>query len=118
MRGLRQIKALNPKNDLDFYEIPDDISITEECAAEKPKKRIETSKLIVWFCLINGFLWVWTSYILAWFGREQIAESLSQVAVTEIIGVVLVHCLKTAVENLSKHNTWPDKSKDDDFPVG
>ncbi len=74
----------------------------------KSKKRFETSKLIVWVCLINGFLWVWCSYILAWFGRDQIAENLSQVAVTEIIGVVLAHCLKTVVENLTKNNTWPD----------
>jgi len=73
------------------------------------KKRFETSKLIVWICLINGFLWVWCSYILAWFGREQIAENLSQVAVTEIIGVVLVYCAKTVFENLSKHNSWPDR---------
>ncbi len=78
------------------------------------KKRIETSKLIVWVCLVNGFLWVWCSYLLAWFGREQIAENLSQVAVTEIIGVVLVHCLKTVVENLSKNNNWPDRFGDDE----
>jgi len=82
------------------------------------KKRFETSKLIVWVCLINGFLWVWCSYILAWFGREQIAESLSQVALTEIIGVVLVHCAKTVVENLSKNNKWPDKSGEDELPGG
>lgn len=82
------------------------------------KKRFETSKLIVWVCLINGFLWVWCSYVLAWFGREQIAESLSQVALTEIIGVVLVHCAKTVVENLSKNNKWPDKPGEDEPPGG
>ncbi len=86
--------------------------------SERPKKRFETSKLIVWVCLINGFLWVWCSYILAWFGREQIAESLSQVALTEIIGVVLVHCAKTVVENLSKNNKWPDKLGEDEPPGG
>ena len=40
----------------------------------------------------------------------QIAEGLSQVAVTEIIGVVLAYCIKSVVENLSKNNHWPDKS--------
>lgn len=69
----------------------------------------ETSKLIVWACLINGFLWVWCSYVLAYIGREQIAESLSTVAITEIIGVVLIYCLKSLFENLSKNNSWPDK---------
>lgn len=73
------------------------------------KKKATTMKVIVWVCLLNGLAWVWCSYILAWMGREQIAESLSQVALTEIIGVVLVYAIKAAVENLSKNNSWPDK---------
>ena len=44
-----------------------------------------TSKLIVWACLLNGFAWVWCSYLLAYLGRAEIAESLSQVALTEIV---------------------------------
>lgn len=78
------------------------------------QKRWNTTKVVVWVCLLNGFAWVWCSYILAWLGKEQIAESLSQVAVTEIIGVVLVYCLKAAIENLSKNNNWPDKPGTDD----
>ena len=73
--------------------------------------KIETTKRAVWTCLINGFAWAWCSYLLAYLGREQIAESLSQVAITEIIGVVLVYCLKSLFENMSKHNNWPDKIK-------
>ena len=41
--------------------------------------------------------------------KYTIAEQLSQVAITEIIGVVLVYALKSLVENLSKNNQWPDK---------
>lgn len=74
------------------------------------KKRMETMKKIIWACLINGFLWVWCSYILAWMDKVQIAESLSQVAVTEIVGVVLAYAIKSVVENLSKNNRWPDKA--------
>ncbi len=73
--------------------------------------KIETTKKIVWACLINGFAWVWCSYLLAYLGREQIAETLSQVAITEIIGVVLVYCLKSLFENISKNNSWPDKKE-------
>lgn len=91
----------------------------ERIEETKPKKkRIETSKLIVWVCLLNGFLWVWCSYILAWLDKVQIAESLSQVAVTEIIGVVLAYCLKSAVENLSKNNNWPDKNNSNSSGLG
>lgn len=57
-----------------------------------------TTKRVVWFCLINGVGWVWCSYLLAYLGRNEIAESLSKVAVTEIIGVVLVYCLKSLFE--------------------
>ena len=68
-----------------------------------------TSKRITWFCLLNGVAWVWCSYLLAYLGRSAIAESLSKVAITEIIGVVLAYCLKSLFENLSKHNNWPDR---------
>ena len=75
------------------------------------KKKRTTTKLVVWACLINGFAWVWCSYLLAYLGRAEIAESLSKVAITEIIGVVLVYSLKSLAENLSKNNDWPDKKK-------
>ena len=77
-----------------------------------PKKKLTrttTMKLIVWFCLLNGFAWVWCSYLLAYLGRTAIAENLSKVAITEIIGVVLVYAVKSLLENLSKNNQWPDK---------
>lgn len=73
------------------------------------KRKHETMKMVVWVCLANGFAWVWCSYILAFLDKMQIAESLSQVAVTQIIGVVLAYAIKSAIENLSKNNSWPDK---------
>nr|DAU75747.1 MAG TPA: hypothetical protein [Caudoviricetes sp.] len=69
-----------------------------------------TTKKVVWVCLTNGCLWVWCSYLLAYLGRAEIAESLSKVAITEIIGVVLIYCLKSLFENLSMNNIWPDKT--------
>lgn len=74
---------------------------------EKPQGT--TTKRVIWLCLGNGISWVWCSYILAYLGRVEIAESLSKVAITEIIGVVLIYCLKSLFENISKNNEWPDK---------
>ena len=74
------------------------------------KEKTTTTKRVVWVCLINGICWVWCSYGLAYLGRTSIAESLSKVAITEIIGVVLVYCLKSLFENISKNNQWPDKT--------
>lgn len=71
--------------------------------------RPETMKRFVWACVINGFAWVWCSYILAYLDKPQIAEELSKVALVEIIVPVAVYALKSVVENLSKNNRWPDK---------
>ena len=57
-----------------------------------------TTKLITWFCLINGVLWVWCSYFLAYIGRTEIVEHLSSLAITEIMSVVLLYCLKALFE--------------------
>ena len=75
------------------------------------REQSTTSKRVVWFCLGNGVAWVWCSYILAYLGRAEIAESLSKVALTEIVAVVLTYSLKSLFENLSKNNNWPDKEK-------
>jgi hypothetical protein len=88
----KRVKALRVGNDGDASE-----------------KKMETMKKVIAACLLNGFAWVWCSYVLAILDKTQIAESLSQVAVTEIIGVVLAYSLKSAIENLSKNNSWPDK---------
>lgn len=73
----------------------------------------ETMKRVVWACVVNGFAWVWCSYILAWLDKPQIAEELSKVALAEIIAPVIVYALKSVVENLSKNNRWPDKQPAD-----
>lgn len=72
-------------------------------------KRLEMMKQMVWVGFGNGIAWVWCSYILAALDKPQIAESLSQVAVTEIIAIAFVYALKAGAENLSKNNRWPDK---------
>ena len=69
----------------------------------------ETMKRVVWACVINGFAWVWCSYILAALDKPQIAEELSKVALAEIIMPVAVYAIKSGVENLSKNNRWPDR---------
>ena len=83
------------------------------------KRRVPTTKKILWICLVNGILWVWCSYALAFIGmfRENyagasIAESLSSAAITEIIGVVLVYCLKALLE---KRKDFGEVGKDETY---
>ena len=72
-------------------------------SAHRSKRgRTETMKAAVWLCLFNGCAWVWCSYLLAYLGREQIAEQLSGKAVTEIIAVILAYAIKSLVERVAK----------------
>lgn len=98
-----------------MFEADAEVDAAVDADEARPGKepRLTTTKVIVLLCLLNGFAWVWCSYILAWNGKEQIAESLSQVALTEIIAVVLVYAAKSVFENLSKNNSWPDKPGSD-----
>lgn len=83
----------------------------------KNKIKSFTHKAVA-FLLLNGVAWIWCSYLLAYLGREDIAETLSKTVVVEILGVFLVYGLKSLFENLSKNNTWPDKkaSEEEDTP--
>lgn len=85
---------------------------------KKKRKRLPTTKKILWICLINGLLWVWCSYALAFIGTIRqyesvaIAESLSSAAVTEVVGVVLVYCLKSLFE---KRKDFGEVGKVDEY---
>lgn len=71
------------------------------------KKWLEsTTKQLVWWLIINGTIWIYLSYILAYLGRDDIAETLSRAVVTEVIGTMAVYCIKAAVENVFKNNTF------------
>lgn len=63
-----------------------------------------TSKQLIWFFAINGVLWIWCSYILAFIGKEQIAESLSSTVCQVIIGTCVAYLVTSTVENVSKYN--------------
>ncbi len=80
--------------------------------AQNDKKT--TTKRVVWFCVINGVGWVWCSYLLAYLGRENIAESLSKTAVTEIIAVVLLYCLKSLFEKRESFGAVGKKKETDE----
>lgn len=67
------------------------------------KKTLTYMKRIVMFILINAVLWVWCSYALAFLGRYEIAESLSETAVTSVIATILTYGIKSTVEKISEY---------------
>lgn len=67
------------------------------------------SKRLFTLIAFNAILWVWCSYILAWFGRYEIAQELSRTAITCILGVVITNASKSALENVSKYG-WKGRN--------
>ncbi|MCM1230260.1 MAG: hypothetical protein NC489_09005 [Ruminococcus flavefaciens] len=65
-----------------------------------------TSKQLIWFFSINGVIWIWCSYILAFLGREQIAESLSSTVCEIIVGSLVAYLVTSTVENVFKFNSF------------
>lgn len=84
----------------------------EKSALKRMATFIETtSKQLVWFYSINGVLWIWCSYILAFQGKVQIAETLSSNVCSVIIGQIGFYFITKTVENVFKHNvfSWTKK---------
>ncbi len=77
---------------------------------KKILKGFNFSKVLVVWLLSNGTAWIWFSYWLAYLGKGEIAETLSKVVATEILGVFALYAVKSLFENLSKNNSWPDKT--------
>ena len=62
------------------------------------KKYVTYTKRWLTFILINGVVWVYLSYVLAFMDRPQIAETLSTQAVISIIATMIGYFAKSAFE--------------------
>ena len=71
----------------------------------KKTRDAEFSKRILLRITTNCLLMMWGTYILAWFDKVSIAESLSQTIATTIIATVVGYFLKALFENISKNTT-------------
>lgn len=77
-------------------------------AKAKKKKRPqdkEYSKRMLTKIVNNSMLMMWASYVLAWFGKVDIAETLSKTIAASIIAVVVGYLAKSVIENISKNTT-------------
>ena len=65
---------------------------------KKGKKYVTYTKRWLTFILINGVIWVYLSYVLAFMDKAQIAETLSTQAVISIIATMIGYFAKSAFE--------------------
>ena len=67
------------------------------------KREKEYSKRLLTRIVNSSILMMWGTYILAWYNKTDIAESLSKTIATSIIAVVVGYLAKSVIENISKH---------------
>lgn len=72
--------------------------VSKKVCKKRQKKFVTFTKTWVPFILINAVIWVYLSYILAYLGREQIAENLSTQAIVSIISTISVYLIKSYLE--------------------
>lgn len=59
-------------------------------------------KILALWLILNSTIWVYCSYILAFLGKDEIAESLSEKVVITIIAVFATYATSTVVEHISE----------------
>lgn len=86
-----------------------------EWYSKHSRKLMSTSKKIIWLLTINGILWIWCTYLLAWFDKVQIAETLSSNICTVVLGQTLGYLITSCVSAIFRYNpkfggesTYPD----------
>lgn len=73
-------------------------------------KDISFSKIVMIVVLANSMLMMWCSYVLAWFDKIVIAETLSSTVADVIVGSVLGYLGTKTVENISKYGSRLNKT--------
>ena len=77
--------------------------------------KMQHSKFVFNILLINGVLWVWACFILAYFDRPQIAERLAIASVTTILGSFVALCTKSYKETKQEKIQELENKKYEDF---
>lgn len=63
-----------------------------------------TSKQLLWIIVINSIIWIYFSYILAYMGKDQIAETLSSNICNVLLGNIVSYVISKTVENVFQYN--------------
>lgn len=63
------------------------------------------AKIAINIVLTNSILMMWCSYVLAWFDKIEIAETLSSTVADVIVGTIIAYLCTKTVENISKYGS-------------
>ena len=81
--------------------------------AYQEKRAIEYHKKLLNFIIFNSIGMMWMSYVLAWYGKETIAESLSNTVASSIVAVVIPYLITKTIENVSKYGSRLNRTTKD-----
>lgn len=99
VRCLANKKTQSPKRSKLSYRI------AKKIKKVSTKREKEYSKRLLNRIVNSSILMLWATYILAWFDKTEIAETLSKTIVTSVIAVVVGYLAKSVIENISKNTT-------------
>ncbi len=90
----------------------------EEVTRKRPQLFETFTKLWVSILMVVAIIDLQLSYVLAYLGRDQIAESLSVAVVTEIIGVIGIYIIRAFFDTVSekKHEVTLKQMEYDNTP--
>ena len=77
------------------------------------KRAIEYHKKLLNLIIFNSIGMMWMSYVLAWYGKETIAENLSNTVASSIVAVVIPYLITKTIENISKYGSRINKTTKD-----
>lgn len=63
-----------------------------------------TSKILIWFVVLNAEIHIYLCYLLAFLGRTDVLELLGQTIAAELIVPVVALVLKAVIENVFEKN--------------
>ena len=91
---------------------------SEEVTKKRPQLFETFTKLWVSILMVVAIIDLQLSYVLAYIGRDQIAESLSVAVVTEIIGVIGIYIIRAFFDTVSekKHEVTLKQMEYDNTP--
>ena len=63
-----------------------------------------TSKILIWFVILNGEMQIYLTYLLAFLGKTSVLEQLGKTIALEIVAPVALLVLKAVIENVFEKN--------------
>lgn len=71
-----------------------------------------TTKIMIWFVILNAEIQLYLCFALAYLGRASVLESLGKIIVVEVVAPLIMLIVKTVIENVfEKNDIFPKRGQ-------